>query len=76
MMTREDTALAATRGRVRRSEVVTRVAGVEGAKPPHGLVRIGLEGEEGPLLLEMSEEAAMQLLAYLLKVLPKRGLRK
>jgi hypothetical protein len=64
------------RAGVRRSEIVTRVAGVEGAKAPHGLVRIGLEGETDALLLQLSEEAAQQLLAYLLKVLPKRGLRK
>jgi len=76
MMTSEEIDAPIARVGVRRSEIVTRVAGVEGAKSPHGLVRIGLEGEAGALLLQLSEEAAQQLLAYLLKVLPKRGLRK
>jgi hypothetical protein len=76
MMTPGEPIVAETRAGVRQTEIVTRVAGAEAARSPHGIVRVGLEAEDGSLLLQLSEEAAMQLLAYLLKILPKRGLRK
>jgi hypothetical protein len=58
------------------TEIVTRVAGVEMGRNPLGIVRVALEGKGSDLLLQLTEEAATQLLAYLLEVLPKRGLRK
>jgi hypothetical protein len=58
------------------TDAMVRVAGVEAGRGPFGLVRVALEGQGGGLLLQLTEEAAMQLLAHLLDVLPKRGLRK
>lgn len=56
--------------------IITRVAGAERGRHPSDIVRVALEGREDELLLQLSEEAATQLLAYLLELLPKRGLRK
>jgi len=64
------------RAGVTRMGLVTRVNGVEPGRAPLNIVHVALEGEEESLLLPLSEEAAMQLLAYLLKTLPKRGHRK
>ncbi len=58
------------------TEVITRVTGVEIGRRPFDLVRVALEGEGGDLLLQLTEEAATQLLAHLLDAIPKRGLRK
>jgi len=61
---------------VHRMGLVTRVSGVEPGKAPLNVVHVALESEEEHLLMPLSEEAAMQLLAHLLKVLPKRGHRR
>lgn len=56
--------------------IITEVAGAECSRHPSGIVRVALSGDEDELLLQLSEEAATQLLAHLLEVLPKRGLRR
>ena len=56
--------------------VITKVIGAERGGNPEGVVRVALDRQqEGELLLQLSEEAATQLLAHLLRILPKRGWR-
>jgi hypothetical protein len=71
-----DATAAGERGAVMETtSIVSRVIGTErGEQPPH-VVRVVLEREEGSLLLQLSDEAATQLLAHLVQILPKRGLR-
>jgi hypothetical protein len=58
------------------TSVIIRVIGAERGESPEGVVRVALERQpEGELLLQLSEEAATQLLAHLLRILPKRGWR-
>ncbi len=58
------------------TSVITKVIGAERGESPEGVVRVALERQpEGELLLQLSEEAATQLLAHLLRILPKRGWR-
>ena len=58
------------------TSVITRVIGAERGGSPEGVVRVALERQpEGQLLLQLSEEAATQLLAHLLRILPKRAWR-
>lgn len=59
------------------TSVITKVIGAERGESPAGVVRVALaRQQEGELLLQLSEEAATQLLAHLLRILPKRGWRQ